>query len=189
MFIDDFFLFKDIKHDDLKNLIDYIKCENIDYFSFDNINPNSDDFSKYKSICDNKYSEHFYTINNCHSNLFSVQPCIWKKESLLNLLRKYDYISGNQLDYTIDEIRENNTYKTLSCDLRSWFNDYIDDENCDFFIIAYYEIVRHGVFSLPENGIPVKPNDNQVNFVKKLITEEDLFNKPEFKSKIFTYAG
>jgi hypothetical protein len=189
MFIDDFFIFKDIKHNDLSDLINHIKCEGIDYFSFDNIDIRSDNFSKYESTCDNKYNEHFYKINNSHHNLFSVQPCIWKRESLLNLLKKYDYISGNQLDYTIDEIRQNNTYKTLSCNLKSWFNDYRDDENCDYFIIAYYEIVRHGVFSLPENGLPVNPNDNQVLFVKKLIDEEDLLNKPEFKNKIHTYAG
>jgi hypothetical protein len=189
-FCDDYFFIAETKYDDLGEVINMLKNDNIDYFCPDDLcNASSwwsNSLEKYTPNFDTKFKDNLYKRNNNHQYLFSVQPCIWKKESLLNLLKTYDNISLHDLDNTLPIIKENNKLKCVSSNLKSCFN-HITFNKDDYFLIAYYELIRHGCFHIPENGYSINPEDEQVVFMKKLIDEEGLLYNPELKGKLFFY--
>jgi len=189
--LDDYFFLKEIKYNDLEYVLNLMRCENIDYFGFDDIGgaPLSD-FPKFESDCFNKFNENLYHRYRDYRYLFSVQPCIWKKESLIKLFERCDMISIHNLDETTDFIKENTLdFKSTMCTLKSLFDYNVVDENIDeYFVIAYTEIVRHGVFNLPENGMPVNPNEFCIKFTYNLINEENLIDNPDFSHLLFNYG-
>ena len=165
-----------------------IKCENIDYFGFDDIGGilKLSDFEKLNSSCESNIKDELYLRHKDYQYLFSVQPCIWKRKSLIELLESHENISLHDLDETKPYIRESGLkFKSTMSGLRSCF-DYafnidLQKRPDDYYIIAYTEIVRHGCFNIPENGKPVSPNDYSVRFTYNLIEEEDLGSKKEFR--------
>ena len=188
-FCDDYFFIAETKYEDLIEILNMLKNDNIDYFCPDDgckVNGYWSTFvEKYTPNYDTKFKDNLFLKNNSHQYLFSVQPCIWKKESLLNLLKTYDNISLHDLDNTLPIIKENNKLKCLISNLNSQLVYF--DNNQDYFLIQYNEIIRHGCFLLPENGQSLNPNSNFVIFIKKLIDDEGLLYKPEFRHKLFFY--
>jgi hypothetical protein len=188
-FCDDYFFTAETKYNDLIEILNILKNDNIDYFCPDDgckVNGYWSTFvEKYTPNYDTKFKDNLFLKNNSHQYLFSVQPCIWKKESLLNLLKTYDNISLHDLDNTLPIIKENNKLKCLISNLNSQLVYF--DNNQDYFLIQYIEIIRHGCFLLPENGHYLNPNSNFVIFIKKLIDDEGLLYKPEFRHKLFWY--
>ena len=187
-FCDDYFFVKETKYDDLREVLDMMDCDNIDYFGLDEIGEfkKINEYEKYVSSCENKYKDHFYLRERDYRYLFSVQACIWNKESLHELLKVHNNISLHNLDETLDVIKTGNTYKALCNDLISCFN-FIDVENTDYFLVAYHELIRHGCFWIPENGHSLHPLSPSVQFTYNLIKDEDLLNNPEFRHKLFWY--
>ena len=188
-FCDDYFFIAETKYEDLSEVINVLKNDNIDYFCPDDLCGTEwwlNLLEKYTPNFDTKFKDNFYLKSNNHQYLFSTQPCIWKKESLLNLLKTYDNISLHDLDNTLPIIKENNKLKSITSNLKSCFN-HITFNKDDYFLIAYYELIRHGCFHIPENGFSINPEDGQVVFMKKLIDEEGLLNNPELKGKLFFY--
>ena len=182
-FCDDYFFIDEIKYDDLEELLNMMVCDNIDYFGFDNVGGiyPINEFEKYTSQCINKYKEHFYFRRPDYQYLYSVQPCIWNRKSFIKILSRHENISLHDLDETKDYLVDG-SLKTIINDLNSCF-DHVNKKptNDDYFIIAYNEIVRHGCFNIPENGKPINPNDNGVLFTYKLMEDEGMIYKPEFK--------
>jgi hypothetical protein len=186
--LDDYFFIDEIKYDDLNDVLNLMKCEGIDYFGFDDIGGilKLTDFEKLNSTCESNVKDGLYLRHKDYQYLFSVQPCIWKRTSLIELLSKQEKVSLHDLDETKPYIREDGLkLKGTMSGLRSCF-DYAFDFDLqkspeNFYVIAYTEIVRHGCFNIPENGKPVSPNDYSVRFTHKLIEDEDLGSQKGFK--------
>jgi hypothetical protein len=187
-FCDDYFFIEETKYDDLRELLDMMDCDGIDYFGFDEIGEfkRISEYKKYISSCENKYKDHFYIRERDYRYLFSVQACIWNKESFHELLKRHDNISLHNLDETLDVMKYDNTYKTLCNDLVSIFN-FDDIEQKGYYIIAYHELIRHGCFWLPENGHSMGREHPGIKFMYQLIQDEDLLNDPDFKQNLFWY--
>lgn len=186
--LDDYFFINEIKYQDLEDALNLMKCENIDYFGFDDIGGilTLNDFEKFSSECESNITDGLYFRHKDYQYLFSVQPCIWKKSSLVRLLEIHENISIHDLDETKNHIRDIGvSLKSTMSGLKSCFDYSLDfsrqEKPDDYYIIAYTEIVRHGCFNIPENGKPVSPNDYSVMFTYKLIEDEDLGSKDGFK--------
>ncbi len=130
--------------------------------------------------CEVSFKEHLKWRKKDYQYLYSVQPCIWNKNSMIEILEKYEEISLHDLDQTLPNIKnENDYFKSTACKLDSCF-DHIDKIEDNYFVLAYVEICRHGVFNLNENGMPTNPNAGHALFAKKIIKEENLCENPEF---------
>lgn len=132
----------------------------------------------------------------CH--LYSVQPCIWKKESLIELLKHNPGLSLHGLDNLNivnkkGERRERNPL-TLFYHEKPGFFDYgfknigiyLDpigfnaDEripNSDYLIIDYCEVIRHGKI--------MEPDTNSKRYFLELIETEEYINIKEKLNKFF----
>jgi hypothetical protein len=189
-FCDDYFHIKETKYDDLEKVLQMMDCDDVDFYGLDDIGADHvvTNYKKYESECNIDYRDNLYVRDNTYRHLFSVQACIWKKEALLNLLQEYNNISLHNLDDTLLSIRENNKLKSICNNLYSCFN-YIDIEKNNYYLVAYYEITRHGVFLIPENGQSLLKQTPSVQFIYNLIKEEGLYYKPEFKKPIFFYEN
>jgi len=177
-FCDDYFFISNTKFDDLNKLMTFIVDENVDYFGFDDISGSEIyGFKPYEKDNFPFGKENLYYRDNNYRHLYSVQPTIWKKDSLLELANKFEF-SLHELDETLPNIQYNNTFKCFSNNLSSHSN-YI--ELSDYFIIKYIEVVRHGAFYHSDNGFHLDQNYPVVKFINQLIQEEKLQNKPEYK--------
>lgn len=178
-FCDDYFLLDEIDYTGLEKLLEFIECDGVDYFGFDDVGgaiPLSS-FDEYRSYCSHPLIDRFYLRHPDYQYIYSVQPCIWKKDSLIKVLNKHDGISLHDLDETKDYLREP-SFKTIMTDLVSCF-DYHDSQEDNGFIIKYMEVCRHGCFNIPENGKPTNPHSPLVKFIYNLIKDEKLSDKPE----------
>jgi hypothetical protein len=200
-FCDDYMLNSMIKIDmfnKVKNIINHYNC---DFLSFSSlayirhylekwlmVNPDLKEFGIEGGI--------LYEINENYRHLYSVQPCIWKKESLIKLLENNDYLTLHMLDNTIIKNKKgllrNLNYETDYYDvdgennLDYGFKNYtihlpplsfnIDDRNLnsDYFVFDYGEILRHG-----------KIVDSKTNSVNILMSYLD--DNPKIKEKIFKF--
>jgi hypothetical protein len=189
-FCDDYFHIKETKYDDLERVLHMMDCDNIEFYGLDDIGADHviSNYQKYTSDCNIEHRDNIYLRDNSYMHLFSVQACIWNRESLIKLLEKHNNISLHNLDNTLPIIRENNNLKCICNNLYSCFN-YFDVEKNDYYLVAYYEIIRHGVFLIPENGQPLSKDAPSVQFIYNLIKEEGLYYKPEFKKPIFFYEN
>lgn len=181
-FCDDYFLIDYTKRDDLLKLLSIIKKQNIDYFCFDELAGSENPEVDYKKIDSEYFNGSIFYRNNDYRYLFSVQPSIWKVKSYLEILEKYPKLSLHQFDETIKELKQNNIYNCACTNLDSHFS-YKDITN-DYFIIAYCELVRHGVFHIPENGFPINENCNSVKLIRHLCESKKLLGDDKYK-KLF----
>jgi hypothetical protein len=185
LFLDDYFFLDEIKYDDLSRVLNLMNCDGVDYFGFDLIpfgSPEFKLFKKFTSKCENKFDEVLLERPFEFQYLYSVQPCVWKKNSLIKLFERCENISLHDLDNTIELIKkETEDFFGLGNTLYSTF-DYDDafKHKENYFIISYTEIVRSGVFNIPENGMPIGPLQPMVQFIYKLIEEENLNNNLNF---------
>lgn len=182
-FCDDYFVIDKVKEDELEQLVDYLKCENIDYFGFDEMNPGSTKQLEriYESKCEHPDSQNFVIRNRDHEYLYSVQPCIWKRESFLKILQ--NGVSLHDLDHTKQFIKDVDGIVALGNKLISHMT-YLSQESINkinYFIISYAEIVRHGVFMIPENNPSRHEHEIQVQIVRELCKNEDIVKQDFFK--------
>lgn len=191
-FCDDYFLVAETKVNHLTKLLEFIKKHDVDYFGFDDApSVDIDTFHRFDHILEEYPTTDILIRNNQYRYLFSVQPCIWKTQSMYNLLNKHSHISLHDLDETLDEIKNSNQLLALYNMGQSWFSH--NDESCqikdiklfDYFVLAYVELVRSGVFFVPENGFHLSKNYSSVKFIYELIDEFQLKSNPEFKQLLF----
>jgi len=184
--LDDYFMIREIKYENIVTLLKIMDCDNIDSFSFDTLYLTTGNeytsWKKFTSKCHSDFDDHLIYRPNEYEFLYSIQPTIWKKESFLKIFQNCGNFSFRELDKTINIIKEKTSnYKNLSTTTYSLF-DYNNDINMldNYFAIAYTEVVRHGVFMIPENGNPGDTISVANRFIYQLIKEENLELNPEF---------
>lgn len=175
-FCEDYILTNSIHISALESLLKLMQDENIDMFSFASSYPVINNWSLLDVEC-SKYSfepNTFYTTDNQYKHAYSVQPCIWKKSSLQQLLADNPEASLHDMDNSVLNNKDN--YKIICTNYK------IYDGCCppEYFIIGYAEIIRHGVFLMALNGHDHMENTFQDNFLKQLIKENQLHLKPEY---------
>jgi hypothetical protein len=170
-FCDDYMINSIIKNETFNNVMKTIEHYGCDYMSFSSLKYNRVDLTKWEIINDDLSSFGIdggvlYQINENYRHLYSVQPCIWKKESLIELLEYNENITLHMLDNTMiknkrgyDRVLNYETnyfepddltcldygFKSYTIDLPP-FSFNIDDRDLysDYFIFDYGEIMRHG---------------------------------------------
>ena len=186
-FCDDYFLVDDIKEDDLKTLIDFMICEDIDYFGFDDMCDGCSQMDKvmYEPKCHHEQSDKFVVRNRDDQYLYSVQPCIWKRETFMKVLT--DGVSLHDLDETRQHIKDIDGIVALGNDLSSHMTYKTQEEinKINYFILSYAEIVRHGVFIVPENNPSRFENEIQTQIVRDLCKDETINKKPFFTRLLY----
>jgi hypothetical protein len=179
-FCEDYILSRPIDVNALENLLKLIQDNNVDMFSFASSYPVMNKWP----IFDASYSEYdfekniFYQTDNQYQHAYSVQPCIWKKSSLQQLLADNPEASLHDMDNS--KLNNKDQYKLVCTNFK------IYDGCCppEYFIIEYVEIIRHGVFLMALNGHDHMENTYQDKFLKQLIKENDLHNKSEYNKYI-----
>ena len=197
-FCDDYILTKHIDLKKLNILLSMIEKEQIDYFSFASSDPERFNFKKYevKDVYDIE-KDKFYIIPPDFRHAYSVQPCIWKKSSLQELLKHNPNLTLHAMDNS-SIADKSGYYRQLKDDVlryNPWPNpehEYnfkmlstsfkIFDLCCppENFIIEYREVIRHGAFHIKENGFDSVDKYHGQEFVTNLIREEKLELKPEY---------
>jgi hypothetical protein len=185
LLLDDYHFIDDTKFSDLQKLMEFIVAEDVDYFGFDDVaaNLNADGWSPYYEKWlpyeNENYpfgKESLYYRDNNYRYLFSVQPTIWKRKSLMALCDRWEF-SLHGLDETLPQIKQENKLKCFGNSHRSHFTYKSSD---DYFVIAYVEIMRHGGFQHYKN-CNISPDDPVIIYIDQLIKEHDLLNKPEYR--------
>lgn len=185
-----FFLCDDylvINHPDLESLKDLLKIiidYDVDFFSFASMNPNQEwkIFNKETNLLTE--IDLFYIPNN-YQYKHSVQPCIWKKSSLLEILKYNPNLPIHYLD-TTNIMNKNGMNREFLTEESIW-NDYPDGEDYKFkcictnfkaydeledykyFVFPYVEIIRHGFFNFWQET-------NTKRFLKKFIKDNNIQN-------------
>lgn len=186
---DDYIFIRDTKANDFKTLMDFIEKENIKYFGFDEFMYYDLHYKRYAGKQPDIFENELMIRNKHTRHLFSVQPCIWHRKSLLNIVESNPGLSLHDIDETIEEIKNNTDIEAFCTNLNSHFtlstDDYTDD-SFKYFVIAYIEIVRHGVFFHPHNGQHLPGYEKTIIFevLNEIIRDYDLNNREEFKRHI-----
>ena len=188
-FCDDYFIFKEPKYNELNSILELMNCEGIDFYCLDDIGADHDisNYKKYISNCPNPFHGHLYHRDSSYQHVFSVQASIWKREALFNILSKHTEISLHDFDNTLPYLREENNYINSICNDLNSYHNYIDDTEIDYHIVAYYEIVRHGVFFIKENNVGAPTNQKYVDFIYSFIENENLMSVPNFRKELHNY--
>lgn len=136
----------------------------------------------------------FYNFDVTARHMYSVQPCVWKKSSLIDLLTHNPSLTLHQLDNTdisnkkgekrkLEEFFNFSFYEKKENFFDYGFNNFcyhhppityhVDEKplSTDFLLIDYIEIVRHGKFL-----------DANVN--SKIILNNILNSKENIKNKL-----
>lgn len=177
LLLDDYHFINDTKFSDLQKLMEFIVAEDVDYFGFDDV-PDlpADGWSPYEKENYPFGKESLYYRDNNYRYLYSVQPTIWKRKSLMELCDRWEF-SVHDLDETLPQIKQENKLKCFGNSQRSHFTYKPSD---DYFVIAYVEIIRHGGLQHYKN-CAISPDNPVVIYIEQLIKEHDLLNKPEYR--------
>lgn len=186
-FCDDYFFVSNTNFNDLKKVMNIVVNEDIDYFSFAETGCQEVvcEWKSFKPLSSPFPDDYFYFIDNDYRYLHSVQPAIWKKGSLIELVSKYNF-SLHQLDETLPVIKEQNKLKCIAKSHKiathvSTFCSLPETHFC----ISYCEIVRHGGFWHPKNNPSLSPDWLAVKLIDKLIQDENLLNNVAFTSLLY----
>lgn len=182
-FCDDYLLIGEPNLQGLIETFDLIKENGIDFLSFASMRPRPN-WEKFDKTIPSNPSRNFYWIPNSYLYNFSVQPCIWKKTALLEILKYNPGLSLHRLDTT--NIRNREGYiREMNYSNGEWFpypkgsqsygfkclcTDYLgydELEKYEYFIFPYIEIMRHGFFNMHQET-------NTKRFLEKFIEERNL---------------
>lgn len=177
LLLDDFFFINDTKFNDLQKLMEFIVAENVDYFGFDDVaGTEIYDWSPYEKENYPFGKGSLYYRDSNYRYLHSLQPTIWKRKSLMALCDRWEF-SVHELDETLPQIKQENK---LKCFGNNQLSHFTYTSPGDYFVIAYVEIIRHGVLQHYKNGFA--GTDYPVfSFIDQLINEHDLLNKSEYQ--------
>jgi hypothetical protein len=177
--LDDYITYRNFSQHDFNRLLKLLEDYNVDYFSFDR---KQEQFTRnFKSFKNDLYDEEYINIvDSSDIHRFSVQPCIWRRTSLINILEKYPDLDIHTFE--TDPTIVNESLLTLG------FNWHVFDPKIPstegfehHFVFSAVEVGRHGVFMIPENGQPRSRNDFPCQTVYNLIETYNLRSKPNFK--------
>lgn len=163
-FCDDYYLTRDVDHEKLMQLTEFMHKENIQHFSFSSCHPESKKWPVYKTSCFEGID--LYEVSNSFRYMTSVQPCIWKRETLVKVLQYNPHMSLHEFDNSM--LRDGNSYRqiigntemctpwqntdlynfTKLCSNFKAYDELSDDNTNTYFVIQYVEAVRHGLFNI-----------------------------------------
>jgi hypothetical protein len=169
---DDYFFKSQVKQNVFNSIVDLIKDNDVDYFSFSSLCYCDVIIKDWKTPNLNleKYNltGTLLEISENYRHLYSVQPCIWKKSSLLKVLEHNPNLSLWDMDNSsLCNTKQN--CRTLNYETNMYLNDEenrldynfknytinlppltynIDNRvpDSDFYVFDYGEIIRHGKF-------------------------------------------
>lgn len=182
LFLDDYFLISNVNYIHLENVLNIMDRYDLDCFSFEYRGGEESSNTEPFDVDDGYLKDKLFIKTNKNRYLYSLQPSIWKKESLIELCQNNDF-TLHQMDETRYDLRIKNKFKCLNNNLHSFFN-HINIENNEYFVIAYCELIRHGVFPTTENGFYFSEDEPFIKLIRKIIKDEDLLNKKVFSNKI-----
>jgi hypothetical protein len=180
---DDYIVYKEIEKSDFNKLINFIDFHKVDYFSFDKkLFSDTISFEVFKN---NFYENNLINIiSKNHYYRFSVQPCVWKKSSLMDVLRNFVDINVQELE-TSEEIRKLDLL-TLGV---NWHNLGISiPANPGYdthFCYSWAEVVRSGVFISTANGFTVNEMDFNCVINRKLIEDYNMQQTNDFNNVMY----
>lgn len=184
-FCDDYMLIDKPNVGRLNELLNIIKNKNIDFFSFASMLP-KDNWDVFDLKIKDLENRVFYNIPKNHQYYYSVQPCIWKKSSLLEILKHNPSISLHQLDTSCIKNKEG-FFREMDYEKSIWkpykggsqgydfkcictdFKGYDELIDYEFFIFPYVELIRHGFFNFWQET-------NTKRFLQKFIEEKNIEN-------------
>jgi hypothetical protein len=199
-FLEDYILMKNIKVDTLNNILNFMKNENVDHISL--MSYEGDDWElldiDYKLY--NLDDDIFVKMNEKYLYMFSVQPCIWKKDSLIKILENNINVSINSFDTSYIKnmkgqvrnvlIGENYetpsdfwdyNFKHIALKKNPLTTNYAFDEHNgedDYLLFLYSEIMRHGKFN-------VYSHDNNKIFINNFLLSNNITSDNKEYSKYF----
>jgi hypothetical protein len=146
-FCEDYLLTDELDIVTLEKLFRLIVDKELDMFSFASW-PQAGSFkpieAEYESY--GLAGEQFYYAADDYMHKLSVQPCIWKKSSLMRLVTE-NQINLHDLDCSrVDNISSYN----VGCTTYRIFD--VCPTCPERFVLSYIECIRHGVFLLAGNG-------------------------------------
>lgn len=189
-FCDDYLIINPFKEEQLNKVLEYVRNNNIDLAGFDYI---EDEYFHQFKILELDY--HGITIRERDKNypwVFSLQPCIWKRESLIELLTNSGDTSIGHLDHTTEKFRAANVYKGIAFNGNSEATHLSELED-DYYVLNYLEIVRKGRFYHTSNH---KMEDGHPDLSEYTVLKEhlesfidkyDLINDNNFTKLIANY--
>jgi hypothetical protein len=193
-FCDDYLSIGKTKWNILSELIELVETEGIDFISFSYM-PQSKQWNKFNASLPSLPDKNLYFIPDNYMYLYSVQPCIWKKSSLLDVLTNNPEISLHDFDTTNIKNREGFT-RTMDVKTSTWnpypngsqsygfkclctdYSGFDEQINYDWFIFPYVEIIRHGFFNMWHET-------NTKRFLEKYIIEKDIDNNEYIKKFVY----
>lgn len=194
LWLDDYILINELKVDVINNLISIMKDKEIDYLSF-----MSYDYNDWESI-EIDYDKYGLPENiikkfdNSFFYMFSVQPSIWKVNSLITILENNLDITVHEFDTT--DIKNKKGEKRQSHNYAFWntsedFWDYNFNFACfnrteltknyafdqrgdkgDYLVCLYSEIIRWGKFNF-------NTHENNKKFLDKFLSDHKINNENE----------
>lgn len=198
LFLDDYTIIKPIKWDNIKKLLEIMVDEKIDYFSFMSYDfdwPEVNvDYPKY-----GLENQKLMVFDSSYFYMYSVQPSIWKKDALKEILECNQNISlhgmdisniinkkGKLRDTPIENFYQDKQFydyefKNVCLKKNSLNSNYAFDEHNgdgDYLFFLYSEIIRWGKFNL-------KTHHNNKMFLEKLFDEfSEIKNDPNYQKFI-----
>lgn len=190
---DDYMMIRDIRWQQMKDVMHLVRMEDMDYYGFDDV---MGKFLGEFPIFDKEYpgiekGSLRYRWHD-YQYIYSVQPCIWKRDTLIAVIEQHLPMSAHCLDNTRTDIRENTRGKITglynilpSCftDTELYYDppwDRPDIPHYDYFAMAYVEVVRHGVFMVPENGWGIR-EQRRTKVIEEMIRDFNLLDNIKFK--------
>jgi hypothetical protein len=198
-FLDDMCLMNKIKNENLKKIINLMKNESVDYYSVSTWDfdwkPFDIEYDKYGL---EKNSVLVY--DDTFLYMYSVQPCIWKRTSLIKILENNLNINSKFLDMTKIKNLKGESRLTLignKWETKEDFWDYGFKNICssknkltgnyafnehngedDYFLMLYSEILRFGKFNF-------NTHKNNKIFLEKFLHEKNIDKNHEIYYKYF----
>jgi hypothetical protein len=210
-FCEDYMLTSNVDVDALNRMIRLFDEKKIDMFSFSSFQPHTVNMVYEKEIFKPfEYSQQYgfekdelYYTNNAHLHQYSVQPCIWRKSSLAEIIKYNPNLCLHHLDTSHiadkkgkyrnhDALKSPECYsewpskedafdfKTLCC--KQMIFDYYPHAN-QKFIITYIEIIRFGKMTVPGalgHGSSLAEDNWVQQKIYQIIDENNLRSDPEF---------
>ena len=181
--LDDYITLNRFSRHDFNRVLNLMTTHKVDYFSLDKKHAaRTRKFENYP----NEYfdNEYINVIPPDDIHRFSVQPCIWKRESLINLLEKYPDIDVHKLE--TDKVIANESLKTLGFNWHVFKPEIPSTEGFEHhFMFTCAEIIRHGVFMCLENGYHRGEQEVPVKTIRKVVEKYKMIGKKEFKKVLF----
>lgn len=216
-FCEDYIIIDPVDWDKFKKLINLLTNEKIDFFNFSNLRPehfnknaHPDTFKVFeKSEQYGLEKDDVWWVGEEQIHRYSVQPGIWNRNSLAELLLHNQHMALHHLDSshikgkkgsyrdrklepfqqyeTWKDPEENYNHKVLTC--KQMIFDYYPDARQQF-VICYLEMIRGGKISFHGPNCITSHQMGRDNWVckeiDKIVEENNLYNDPRYSNFLDT---